>query len=79
MNIPTALGKLGDPRAIVLLENIIKSSITEDSDDDNDSSDGIFSSGGRNRLVIESCLALGSFIGKLLSSFDLICSLIFLF
>ncbi|CAF4462200.1 unnamed protein product [Rotaria sp. Silwood2] len=64
MNIPTALGKLGDPRAIPLLVKIIEHTMDEENED-SDSSDGLFSSGGKGRLVVESCLALASFIGKL--------------
>ncbi|CAF4171322.1 unnamed protein product [Rotaria magnacalcarata] len=63
MHIPTALGKLGDLRAIPLLEKIIKNSIGKDSDVyESDSSDGLFSSCGKDRLTVESCLALAPFI-----------------
>ncbi|CAF4004338.1 unnamed protein product, partial [Rotaria sordida] len=60
MDIPTALGKLGDPKAIPLLMKIIENPMSQ-ANEDSDSSDGIFSSGGKNRLVIESCLALATF------------------
>ncbi|CAF1230958.1 unnamed protein product, partial [Rotaria sordida] len=60
MDIPTALGKLGDPKAIPLLMKIIENPMSQ-ANEGSDSSDGIFSSGGKNRLVIESCLALATF------------------
>ncbi|CAF3624155.1 unnamed protein product [Rotaria sp. Silwood1] len=61
MDIPKALGKLGDSRAIPLLIKIIENPMRQENDD-SDSSDEIFSSGGKDRLVVESCLALASFI-----------------
>ena len=68
MAIPTTLGKLGDPRAIPLLGKMIEN-LMRSENNDSDSSDGIFSSGGKDRLAVESCLALAYFIGKLLAMF----------
>jgi hypothetical protein len=61
MHIPNALAKLGDQRAIPLLVKIIEEQI-KTTNDDSDSSDGFLSSGGSGRLVVESCLALSTFI-----------------
>ena len=65
MAIPTALGKLGDTRAISLLAKIIESASVS-KDDDSDSSDDPLFSGGKDRLAIECCFALASFIGQFL-------------
>ncbi len=56
-----SLAKLGDQRAIPLLINMIKKPIKTENDD-SDSLDGLFSSGGTDLLVVESCLALSTFI-----------------
>jgi HEAT repeat protein len=61
MHIPRALGKLGDPRAIPLLINMIEEPIVVENDD-SDSSDDCFTSGGSTRLVIESRSALATFL-----------------
>ncbi len=63
MHIPMSLAKLGDRRAIPLLIKMIEKPI-EVENDDSDSSDGLFSSGGTSRLVPECCLALSTFISK---------------
>lgn len=63
MNIPTALGKLGDARAIPLLAKIIEQNINEENDE-SDSSHGLFASCGKSRLRVEFCLALTNFISK---------------
>ncbi len=60
MDIPRALGKLGDPRAIPLLIKMIEEPIVVENDD-SDSSDELCTSGGTGRLVTESCLALAAF------------------
>jgi hypothetical protein len=63
MHIPKALAKLADDRAIPLLIKMIEEPVKIENDD-SDSSDGLFSSGGSGRLVVESCLALASFISR---------------
>lgn len=65
MDIPNALAKLGDRRAIPLLIETIDKSVDE-KDEHSDSSDDLFSGGfgGTNALVVKCCLALASFFGK---------------
>ncbi|UJR32414.1 hypothetical protein I4U23_019876 [Adineta vaga] len=63
MNIPNALAKLGDPRAIPLLISVIEEPV-QSKNNDNDSSDDFLTLGiGRSSaLVVKCCLALSPFI-----------------
>ncbi len=60
MHIPRALAKLGDSRAVPFLINMIEEPIVVENDD-SDSSDELFASGGTSRLVSECCIALSTF------------------
>jgi len=71
-----ALGKLGDQRAIPLLIKMIEEPI-KTTNNDGDSSDGFFSSGGTGRLVVESCLALSTFISIWIFIYTRLCFFLF--
>ena len=62
MHIPDALAKLGDRRAIPVLIKIIKEPL-EHANNDSDSSDNFTATGGKYRLIDESCIALATFFG----------------
>ena len=64
MHIPLALAKLGDRRAVPLLIKIVKEPIVVVDNDDSDSSDEMFATGGTHRLPGECCLALSAFFSK---------------
>lgn len=63
MHIPLAMAKLGDRRAVPLLIKMIKEPVVVDNDD-SDSSDELFTTGGTHRLTGECCLALSAFFSK---------------
>jgi hypothetical protein len=66
MHIPEAIGKLGDPRGIKLLLNVLSNAYdAPQGGEDDDSDDEIFMSIGKDRLYSEACLALVAFKGTL--------------
>lgn len=66
MHIPLALAKLGDSRAVPLLIKIVKEPLVVENDD-TDSSDEMFATGGTHRLAGECCIALSTFFSTLIS------------
>ncbi len=65
MHIPQSIGKLGDPRGIPLLLQLLSSAYdAPQGGEDSDSDDEIFLSIGKDRLYAETCLALVAFKGK---------------
>jgi len=66
MNIPEAIGKLGDLRGVPLLLKVISKTrdVLNRGQGDDDSDDDIMASISTDRLFTESCLALGQFKGS---------------